>query len=54
MSNDNSEFNAKVKNFINSLNPEQKKALYSKLSTMPEEKSNSPTKTDITPLVIKA
>ena len=41
MSNDNSEFNAKVKNFINSLNPEQKKALYSKLSTMPEEKRNS-------------
>lgn len=41
MSNDNSEFNAKVKSFINSLNPEQKKALYSKLSTMPEEKRNS-------------
>ncbi len=41
MSNDNSEFNAKVKNFINSLNPEQKKALYSKLSTMPEDKRNS-------------
>lgn len=41
MSNDNSEFIAKVKNFINSLNPEQKKALYSKLSTMPEEKRNS-------------